>query len=80
LQTAPSSWAELDDLESSRLKLESRVSDQALYISNVNKSGIDPTKPIEFVVKIKSLENLNSKGAGSIEVTGIQGEELSVSL
>jgi hypothetical protein len=60
--------------------LESRVSNQTLHISNVNESSIDPTKPIEFLVEVKSLENLNTKGVGSVEVTGIQGKKLSVSL
>jgi hypothetical protein len=60
--------------------LETRVSDQTLYISNEHGSSIDPTKPIEFLVEVKSLENLNTKGVGSVEVTGIQGRKLSVSL
>ncbi len=60
--------------------LESRVSDQTLYISNANESSINPTKPIEFVVEVKSLENLNIDGVGSIEAKGIQGKRLSVSL
>ncbi|CAN1211306.1 Putative auto-transporter adhesin head GIN domain-containing protein [Tumidithrix helvetica PCC 7403] len=60
--------------------LESRVSDQILYISNANESSINPTKPIEFVVEVKSLESLNIDGVGSIEANGIQGKRLSVSL
>jgi hypothetical protein len=60
--------------------LESRVSDQTLFISNVNESSINPTKPIEFVVEVKSLENLNVDGVGSIEAKDIQGKRLSVSL
>jgi hypothetical protein len=60
--------------------LESRVSGKTLYISNGNKSSIDPTKPIEFVVEVKNLENLYTKAVGSIEVNGIQGKRLSVSL
>jgi Putative auto-transporter adhesin, head GIN domain len=60
--------------------LESSVSDQTLYISNVNESSINPTKPIEFVVEVKSLENLNIDGVGSIEAKDIQGKRLSVSL
>jgi len=60
--------------------LESRVSGQTLYINNANKSSIDPTQPIEFVVEVKSLERLDINGVGSIEVKDIQGKRLSVSL
>jgi hypothetical protein len=59
--------------------LESRVSNQTLYISNANTS-INPTEPIEFVVEVKSLESLNAKGVGSIEIKDIQGKQLSVFL
>jgi hypothetical protein len=60
--------------------LESRVSDQTLYISNANTSNINPTQPIEFIVEVKSLESLNAKGVGSIEIKDIQGKRLSISL
>jgi Putative auto-transporter adhesin, head GIN domain len=60
--------------------LESRVSDQTLYISNASKSSINPTQPIEFVVEVKSLERLDINGVGSIQVKDIQGKRLSVSL
>ncbi|AFY74412.1 Protein of unknown function (DUF2807) [Synechococcus sp. PCC 7502] len=60
--------------------LESHVSDQTLYISNEDKSSINPTKPIEFVVEVKSLEKLEVNGVGSIKVSSIQGKRLSVSL
>ena len=60
--------------------LESRVSDQTLYISNANTSSINPTEPIEFVVEVKSLENLNAKGVGSIEIKDIQGKRLAIFL
>ena len=60
--------------------LESRVSDQTLYLSNANASSIDPTQPIEFFVEVKSLESLNTKGVGSIKIKDIQGKRLSVSL
>lgn len=60
--------------------LESRVSNQTLYISNANTSSINPTEPIEFVVEVKSLESLNAKGVGSIEIKDIQGKQLSVFL
>jgi hypothetical protein len=60
--------------------LESRVSDQTLYISNVDTSSINPTQPIEFIVEVKSLESLNAKAVGSIEIKDIQGKRLAVSL
>jgi hypothetical protein len=60
--------------------LESRVSDQTLYISIANTSSINPTEPINFIVEVKSLENLNAKGVGSIEIKDIQGKRLAVSL
>lgn len=60
--------------------LESRISDQTLYINNVNSSSIDPTKSIEFIIELKNLENLDTKAVGSIEVKDIQGKKLSVSL
>ncbi len=60
--------------------LESRVSDQTLYINNIKSSSIDPTQPIEFIVEVKSLELLDINGVGSIEVKDIQGKRLSVSL
>ncbi len=60
--------------------LEGHVSGQTLYISNANKSSIDPNQPIEFIVEVKSLERLDINGVGSIEVKDIQGKRLSVSL
>jgi hypothetical protein len=60
--------------------LESRVADRTLYLGTVNDADINPTKLIEFVVEVKSLEGLNMRGAGSMEAKGIQGKRLSVSL
>ncbi|MFS8117048.1 MAG: GIN domain-containing protein [Microcoleus sp.] len=58
--------------------LESRVADNILYLTIVNDSHLNPTKPIEFVVQVKSLESLNTDGVGSIEAQGIQGKRLAV--
>ena len=58
--------------------LESRVADNILYLTLVNDSHFNPTKPIEFVVQVKSLESLNIDGVGSIEAQGIQGKRLAV--
>ncbi|QSJ14437.1 DUF2807 domain-containing protein [Nostoc sp. UHCC 0702] len=60
--------------------LESRVADNVLYLTTVKDANLDPTKPIEFVVEVKSLESLNINGVGSVEVKDIQAKRLSVSL
>jgi Putative auto-transporter adhesin, head GIN domain len=60
--------------------LESRVADNVLYLTAAKDANFNPTKPIEFVVEVKSLERLNIDGVGSIEANGIQGKQLSVSL
>ncbi len=60
--------------------LEGRVVDRTLYLGTVNDAAINPSKPIEFVVEVKSLEGLNLNGVGSIEAKGIQSKRLSVSL
>jgi len=39
-----------------------------------------PTKPIEFVVEVKSLESLKTDGVGRIEAKGIQGKRLAVAM
>ena len=59
--------------------LEGRVVDRTLYLGTVNDAAINPTKPIEFVVQVKSLEGLHLNGFGSIEARGIQSKQLSVS-
>lgn len=60
--------------------LDGRVADRTLYLGTVNDAAINPSKPIEFVVEVKSLEGLNLNGVGSIEAKGIQSQRLSVSL
>ncbi len=60
--------------------LESRVADKVLYLTTVNDGNFRPTKPIEFVVEVKSLESLNTDGVGSIEAQGIQGKRLAVAM
>ncbi len=59
--------------------LESRVADRTLYLGTVNNTDINPTKTIEFVVEVKSLESLNIKGVGSVDVKDLQGKRVSVS-
>lgn len=60
--------------------LESRVANNVLYLTIAKDTNMNPTKPIEFVVEVKSLEGLNIDGVGSIEAKGIQGKRLAVSL
>jgi Putative auto-transporter adhesin, head GIN domain len=60
--------------------LETRVADHILYLGTVNDVDINPTKPIEFIMEVKSLENFNMTGVGSIEAKGIQGKKLTIDL
>lgn len=60
--------------------LESRVTDNTLYLTIAKDGRMNPTKPIEFVVQVKSLESLNTDGVGSIEAQGIQGKRLAVAM
>jgi hypothetical protein len=60
--------------------LESRVADNILYLTLAKDGKMNPTKPIEFVVQVKSLESLNTDGVGSIEAQGIQGKRLAVAM
>jgi hypothetical protein len=60
--------------------LESRVADNILYLTIAKDVNMNPRKPIEFVVDVKSLKSLNIDGFGSVEVKGFQGKNLSVSL
>jgi hypothetical protein len=57
---------------------ESRVADRTLYLNTSKGSNINPSKPAEFVVQVKSLESINMEGVGSIEVKDIEGKKLSV--
>lgn len=58
--------------------LESRVSDKILYLTLAKEGNMLPTRPIEFVVEVKSLESLKTDGVGRIEAKGIQGKRLAV--
>jgi Putative auto-transporter adhesin, head GIN domain len=60
--------------------LETRVANHILYLGTVNNVDINPTKPIEFVMEVKSLESFNMTGVGSIEAKGIQGKQLTIAL
>jgi Putative auto-transporter adhesin, head GIN domain len=60
--------------------LETKVSDNILSIGTVNNADIDPTKPIEFVMEVKSLERFKMMGVGSIEAKGIQAKNMTIDL
>jgi Putative auto-transporter adhesin, head GIN domain len=60
--------------------LESRVTDRILSIGTVNNTDINPTKPIEFVMEVKSLEGFTMTGVGSIEARGIQAKQMTIAL
>ncbi len=60
--------------------LESRVEGGALKLSVAKDARIDPTKPVEFDVTVKSLQGLRVSGAGSVEVAGIRAKILLVEL
>jgi len=59
--------------------LEGRVADNTLYLTTRKDASINATRPIDFVVEVKSLESLNIKGVGTVEVKDIQGKRLSIS-
>ena len=60
--------------------LESRVTNRTLSIGTVNNADIHPTKPIEFVMEVKSLEAFKMTGVGSIEAKDIQTKRLVISM
>jgi len=60
--------------------LESSVTNGILSIGTVNNVNINPTKSIEFVIEVKSLESFNMAGAGRIEARDIQGKHLNIEL
>jgi hypothetical protein len=60
--------------------LESRVANGTLYLHTANNANISPTKPIEYVLEVKTLEALNLSGAGSVDAKDIQGKRLAISL
>jgi Putative auto-transporter adhesin, head GIN domain len=60
--------------------LESRVTDRILSIGTVNNTDINPTKPIEFVIEVKSLEGFKMTGVGHIEAKNIQAKHMTIAL
>lgn len=60
--------------------LESRVTDRILSIGTVNNTDIKPTKPIEFVIEVKSLEGFKMTGVGHIEAKNIQAKHMTIAL
>jgi Putative auto-transporter adhesin, head GIN domain len=60
--------------------LKTSVTSGILSIRTVNNVNINPTKPIEFVIEVKSLEGFSMNGAGDIKAKGIQGKQLTIAL
>lgn len=60
--------------------LETRVTNHTLALGIANHTNIHPTKPIEFIVEVKSLEGLTVAGAGTMEAKGIEGKHLAVTI
>ena len=60
--------------------LESRVTDRILSIGTVNNTDINPTKPIEFAIEVKSLEGFKMTGVGHIEAKNIQAKHMTIAL
>lgn len=60
--------------------LESSVTNGILSIGTVNNTDINPTKPIEFVIEVKSLEGFKMTGVGHIEAKNIQAKHMTISL
>lgn len=42
--------------------------------------SVHPTRPIRFIVTVRSLSQIDASGAGSIRATGLEGRRLSVTL
>ncbi len=60
--------------------LETRVVNHVLSLGTLNQVDINPTRPIEFVMEVISLETFTMTGVGSIEARGIQGKQLAIAL
>jgi hypothetical protein len=60
--------------------LESRVTNRVLYLGTVNDTDLNPTQPIEFILEVKTLQNFNITGVGSVEAKDIQTKRLAVTL
>jgi len=60
--------------------LETRVADGTLYLGTKDGTNLDPTRPIEYTLTIKTLEGLRVSGAGTVEASAIQGQRMKVTL
>lgn len=60
--------------------LVSRVSNGTLVLDTESGINLRPTKPIEYMVEVISLENLRISGVGNLECTDLNSPKLSVLL
>jgi hypothetical protein len=60
--------------------LETSVAGGTLSLGTAPGANIQPTKPIEYVIEVKSLAGLSLTGAGDMEASGVDGDRLTVSI
>lgn len=60
--------------------LESRVADGTLHLEILKGTNLRPTKPIEYIVEVKTLEGLQVSGVGQMEGNDLKSPKLVVSL
>lgn len=60
--------------------LVSRVANGTLHLEISNGINLRPTKPIEYIVEVKTLEDLQVSGVGQVESKDLKSPKLSVSL
>lgn len=59
--------------------LESRVEGSVLHLGTTGKPTISPTKSIEYIIEVKSLDEISFFGAANVEVKNIDGKKLVIS-
>jgi hypothetical protein len=60
--------------------LETKVAGGTLSLGTAPGANLQPTKPIEYVIEVKSLAGLSLAGAGDLEASGVDGDRLTVSI
>lgn len=60
--------------------LVSRVANGTLHLETPNGTTLRPTKPIEYIIEVTSLENLQVSGVGHLESKDIKCPKLSITL
>lgn len=59
--------------------LESRVDGTVLHLGPTGKTNVRPTKTIEYILEVKSLDEISTFGAADVEVKDIDGKKLVIS-